>query len=122
MILSKRKFSAGAASVLAAGLVLVGTSFTASGQNGDHDSHWNAPRGYDDQYHENGQANPAARQGYEAGFGQGESDARAHHSFRPTHVDTYKNVPESPSTYKRDDFKRIYREAFVKGYSKGYGR
>lgn len=107
---------------LAAGLLLAGSSVVALGQYNDHDSHWNAPRGYDDAYHENGQANPAARQGYEAGFGQGESDARGHHSFRPTHVDTYKNVPESPSSYKRDDFKRIYREAFVKGYSKGYGR
>ena len=117
---AKQIVGARAVRVVAAGLFLAGTSMVSFGQHDD--SHWNAPRGYEDSFHENGQANPAARQGYEAGFGQGESDARGHHSFRPTHVDTYKNVPESPSTYKRDDFKRIYRDAFVKGYSRGYGR
>lgn len=83
---------------------------------------WNAPRGYNDYYQENGNANMAARQGYAAGFGQGESDFREHHSFRPTQVDTYKHVPESPKGFNRDDFKRTYREAFERGYSKGYGR
>ena len=86
------------------------------------DRSWNAPRGYNDYYQENGNANMVARQGYSAGFSQGESDFREHHSFRPTHVDTYKHVPDSPKGYNRDDFKRTYREAFERGYSKGYGR
>ncbi len=63
-----------------------------------------------------------ARQGYSAGFSQGESDFREHHSYRPTKVDTYKHVPESPKDFNRDDFKRAYREAFERGYAKGYGR
>ncbi len=50
---------------------------------------WNAPRGYDNYYHENGTANMAARQGYAAGFSQGQSDFRLHHSFRPTQLQTY---------------------------------
>lgn len=83
---------------------------------------WNAPRGYDDYYHENGSANMAARQGYAAGFSQGEEDFRQHHSFRPTHVDTYKHIPDSPKGVNRDEFKRTYREAFERGYAKGYGR
>ena len=93
-----------------------------SDQDRYDDRNWHAPRGYDDYYHENGQANMAARQGYMAGFQQGESDNNNHHSFRPTHVDSYKHVPESPKGINRDDFKRIYREAFQRGYEKGYGR
>ena len=83
---------------------------------------WNAPRGYNDYYQENGSPNMSARQGYAAGFSQGESDFREHHSFRPTKVDTYKHVPESPQDVNRNEFKRTYREAFERGYSKGYGR
>ena len=86
------------------------------------DRNWNAPRGYNDYYQENGNANMVARQGYAAGFSQGESDFREHHSYRPTKVDSYKHVPESPKEFNRDDFKRTYREAFERGYSKGYGR
>lgn len=86
------------------------------------DRNWNAPRGYNDYYHENGDSNMVARQGYAAGFTQGESDFREHHSFRPTHVDSYKHVPESPKGFNRDEFKRFYREAFERGYSRGYGR
>lgn len=94
------------------------------GQDRDryNDRNWNAPRGYNDYYQENGSSNMVARQGYAAGFSQGESDFREHHSFRPTKVDSYKHVPESPHEFNRDDFKRLYRQAFERGYSKGYGR
>ncbi len=88
----------------------------------DRNRDWNAPRGYNDYYQENGSANMVARQGYAAGFNQGESDFREHHSFRPTKVDAYKHVPESPKGFNRDEFKRTYRESFERGYSKGYGR
>jgi hypothetical protein len=81
---------------------------------------WNAPRGYDGYYHENGAPNMAARQGYAAGFDQGQSDFRLHHSFRPTHVDTYKHVPNSPQAINRKDFERMYHEAFERGYSEGF--
>ena len=84
---------------------------------------WNAPRGYGDYYREgNGQANLAARQGYSAGISQGESDSHLGHSYRPTHVDTYKHVPDSPQSVNRNEFKHVYREAFERGYAKGFGR
>lgn len=83
---------------------------------------WSAPRGYDDFYHENGEVNMAARQGYSAGFAQGESDFQHGHSYRPMHVNTFKHVPDSPQGINRNEFKRIYREAFERGYAKGFGR
>lgn len=83
---------------------------------------WTAPRGYDEYYHENGQSNMAARQGYSAGFAQGESDFQRGHSYRPTKVDTYKHIPDSPQGINRNEFKHIYREAFERGYAKGFGR
>ena len=116
------------ASLTLAGLLTISSALLAQGPPppGDHDRYdersWNAPRGYNDYYHENGDVNMAARQGYAAGLSQGESDFREHHSFRPTHVDTYRHVPDSPKGFNRDDFKRTYREAFERGYSRGYGR
>ncbi len=111
------------AGVLTASQALLAQGPSAWGPQDRYDERtWNAPRGYNDYYHENGNPNMAARQGYAAGFAQGESDFREHHSFRPTHVDTYKHVPESPQGFNRDDFKRTYRESFERGYSKGYGR
>ena len=86
------------------------------------DPNWTAPRGYNDAYQENGTPNMVARQGYAAGFSQGESDGREGHSFRPTKVDTYKHVPDSPKDVNRNDFKRVYRASCERGYSKAYGR
>ncbi len=119
-----------ACAAMAAGMVSVGACGTGFAQGppppGVYERHdpqaWNAPRGYDEYYHENGQANLAARQGYSAGFAQGESDFRRHHSYRPTHVDTYKHVPDSPDAINRNDFKHLYRQAFERGYAKGFGR
>ncbi len=116
------------ASLALTGILSVSQTLIAQGPQspgyGDRndDRSWHAPRGYDDYYQENGNANMVARQGYAAGFSQGESDFREHHSFRPTKVDTYKHVPDSPKQFNRDDFKRLYREAFERGYAKGYGR
>ncbi len=117
---SRKKLRLYGAAIFTALMLGAGAVSVAHAQHDD--SHWNEPRGYGDFYHENGRANPAARQGYEAGFGQGESDARGHHSYRPTHVDTYKHVPDSPGDHNRGDFVRAYREAFMHGYAKGYGR
>lgn len=109
--------------ILSASQTLVAQGSPYPGPQDRYDERtWNAPRGYNDYYRENGNANMVARQGYAAGFSQGESDFREHHSFRPTKVDTYKHVPESPKEFNRDDFKRLYREAFERGYAKGYGR
>lgn len=111
------------AGILAMSQLVIAQGPPAAGPQDRYDERtWNAPRGYNDYYQENGNPNMAARQGYAAGFAQGESDFREHHSFRPTHVDTYKHVPDSPKEFNRDDFKRTYREAFERGYSKGYGR
>lgn len=88
------------------------------------DQHWgHGPDGYADQYHEqDGHPMYGARQGWSAGFEQGQSDRQQGHSFRPTHVDTFKHVPDSPGGYPRNLFKQEYRDAFVKGYAHGYGR
>ncbi len=93
-------------------------------QGGYDDQHWGrGPEGYGDQYHEQqGRPMLGARQGWVAGQAQGESDRQQGHSFRPTHVDTFKHVPRSPDGYPRDQFKNEYRDAFVRGYQHGYGR
>ena len=86
------------------------------------DQHWgNGPAGYADNYHEQ-QGHPmlGARQGWAAGQAQGQSDREHGHSNRPTQVDTYKHISDSPGGYPRDQFKQEYRDAFVKGYERGY--
>ena len=52
-------------SVVPAGLAQASQNDSAS---------WSAPRGYDLAYPENGTANMVARQGYAAGFNQGQAD------------------------------------------------
>jgi hypothetical protein len=45
------------------------------------------------------------------------------HNFRPTHDSNYKHAPEyGHPPIQRDEYKNIYREAYVHGYEKGYGR
>jgi hypothetical protein len=77
--------------------------------------------GYAQYYHEQGRPMVGARMGWQAGFAQGRSDRLHGHSFRPTHTDQFKNVPESPEGYPRDRFKHEYRDAFIRGYQRGYG-
>jgi hypothetical protein len=79
------------------------------------------PEGYGQYYHEQ-QGHPmfGARQGWAAGIAQGQSDRQQGHSNRPTHVDTYRHVPRSPDGYPRDQFAHEYRDAFVRGYERGY--
>ena len=77
--------------------------------------------GYGEVYHEpQGHPMLGARQGWIAGRAQGESDRQYGHSNRPTKVDTFKHVPNSPEGYPRDQFKQEYRDAFIKGYERGY--
>lgn len=79
--------------------------------------------GYDNYYHERpDHPQIGSRMGWQAGFAQGQSDREHGHSFRPTHTDQYRNVPEAPEGYPHHLFKQEYRDAFVKGYSHGYGR
>jgi hypothetical protein len=85
-----------------------------------HDSSdWQAPRGYDMAYPENGTPNMVARQGYAAGFNQGQADASRGKKFKPTESDAYEHA-KIPKGMDKDQFKQQFRESFVKGYSNGF--
>lgn len=85
----------------------------------ESDSNWQSPRGYDEAYPENGTPNMVARQGYAAGFSQGQADASRGKKFEPTESDAYEHA-KIPKGMSRDEFKQQFREAFVKGYTNGY--
>lgn len=80
---------------------------------------WQAPRGYDQAYPENGTPNMVARQGYAAGFNEGQADAAVGKKFSPTDNKAYGKAV-IPKGMDKDEFKQEFREAFVKGYSNGY--
>ncbi|HVC46279.1 MAG TPA: hypothetical protein VND90_03440 [Terracidiphilus sp.] len=82
-------------------------------------SGWQAPRGYELAYPENGSPNMVARQGYAAGFSQGEADHGRSKKFKPTDSDAYKDA-KIPKGMDKHQFKEQFREAFVKGYSNGF--
>jgi hypothetical protein len=66
---------------------------------------------------------PASRWGYQDGFNDGSHDRATGHSFLPTHDSNYKHAPEYEHLpIPRDEYKNIYREAYVHGYERGYGR
>ncbi|HEY0784350.1 MAG TPA: hypothetical protein VGD62_00670 [Acidobacteriaceae bacterium] len=86
------------------------------------DAHWgNGPQGYGEYYQEQGRPNFGARRGYATGYEMGVSDRRTGHSYRPTHLDEFKHVPDPPPGISHDEFKHFYREAFLRGYQRGYG-
>jgi hypothetical protein len=80
--------------------------------------------GYSAFYHDSEDApNYAAHWGYHDGLADGSHDRETGHSFRPTHDSAYKHAPEyGHPPIGRDEYKNIYREAYVHGYEKGYGR
>lgn len=80
---------------------------------------WQAPRGYDEAYPENGTPNMVARQGYAAGFNEGQADAARGKKFSPTDNKAYTKAV-IPKGMDKNDFRQRFREAFVKGYSNGY--
>src|SRR5271170_3137600 len=80
---------------------------------------WSAPRGYDMAYPENGTPNMVARQGYAAGFNQGQADVSRGQSFKPTENKAYAHA-KIPKGMDKDTFKTEFREAFVKGYTNAY--
>jgi hypothetical protein len=87
-----------------------------AGAQSSYDSQsWQAPRGYDEAYPENGQPNMVARQGYAAGFNEGQADAARGKKFEPTANKAYEKAVIPKGMDKQD-----FREAFVKGYSNGY--
>ena len=65
----------------------------------------------------------AGHWGYQDGYNDGSHDRATGHSFRPAHDAAYKHAPEyGHPPINRDEYKNIYREAYVRGYEKGYGR
>ena len=95
------------------------TTTTHTETQSHDDANWQAPRGYDEAYPENGTPNMVARQGYAAGFNQGMADASRGKKFEPTDNQAYGKAI-IPKGMNSDDFKQQYREAFVKGYTNGY--
>ena len=94
------------------------TTTTTTTQSYDS-SDWKGPRGYDMAYPENGSPNMVARQGYAAGFSQGQADASRCKKFKPTESDAYEHA-KIPKGMDKDRFKLEFRAAFVKGYSNGF--
>jgi len=94
------------------------TTTTTATQSYDS-SDWQAPRGYDSAYPEHGSPNMVARQGYAAGFSQGQADAAGGKKFKPTESDAYEHA-KIPKGMDKDQFKQQFRESFVKGYSNGF--
>jgi hypothetical protein len=93
---------------------------TTTTETQSHDSSgWQAPRGYDLAYPETGTPNMVARQGYAAGFSQGQADAARGTKFKPTESDAYDHA-KIPKGMDKDAFKLQFREAFVKGYTNGF--
>jgi hypothetical protein len=81
-----------------------------------------AQSGYNTTY-QSDPAGYASHWGYQDGFNDGSHDRATGHSFRPTHDGAYKHAPEyGHPEIRRDEYKNIYREAYVRGYEKGYGR
>lgn len=103
-----------AGAVLSCALLLAPHSFAQ-----DDNNNWQAPRGYDQAYPENGHPNMVARQGYAAGFNQGQADAVKGKKFKPTDNDSYEHA-HIPDGMNKDEWRQQYREAFVKGYTNGY--
>jgi hypothetical protein len=96
------------------------TTTTTTETHSYYDSpEWQAPRGYDQAYPESGKPNMVARQGYAAGFNQGQADASRGKKFKPTESDAYDHA-KIPEGMNKDSFKQEFREAFVKGYTSGY--
>jgi hypothetical protein len=85
--------------------------------NGGYGGYGNG--GYDSRY----LTQIAQRNGYEDGVYYGQMDWRNGHSNRPTQVNGYRDADRgySSSLGSRDLFKRVYRDAFIRGYQQGYG-
>jgi hypothetical protein len=99
-------------------LIVVPAGLAQAPQDSDSAS-WSAPRGYDMAYPENGTPNMVAREGYAAGYNQGQADLSRGQSFKPTENKAYAHA-KIPKGMDKDTFKTEFREAFVKGYTNAY--
>lgn len=90
---------------------------------------WGRDDHRDDRYGRGGYGNLnglyriAQQNGYEDGVYYGQMDRRNGHSNRPTQVTGYRDADRGyhSSLGSKDDFKRVYRDAFIRGYQQGYG-
>lgn len=104
------------------GVALLATAFTGAAF---------AQEGYYPQpergYYEGGAAHETAERarsyGWHDGMADGQHDRYTGHSFRPTHSDRYEDASDhgDHDGMSRDEFKRIYRDAYYRGYQRGYG-
>ena len=69
-----------------------------------------------------GYANPASAAGYEDGYRQGLDDARDGDRRDPVRAKHYREGDRGYDRRygSRDDWKRVYRQAFIAGYDRGY--
>ena len=96
------------------------TTTTTTTETQTYDSpNWQAPRGYEVAYPENGSPNMVARQGYAAGFVQGQADIARGQKYRPTENHAYAHA-RIPKGMDKDQFHEQFKESFVKGYSNGF--
>jgi hypothetical protein len=87
------------------------------------DGAWRGQYGYRNNDPASTTAQRACSYGYNDGMAAGERDRRTGHSFRPTHSDRYEDASDhgNHDGMSRDQFKGIYREAYFRGYQRGYG-
>ena len=97
------------------------TTTTRTETQSSDSSNWQAPRGYDAAYPESGAPNMVARQGYAAGFSQGQADAAGGKKFKPAESAAYDHA-KIPKGMDKDAFRLQFRESFVKGYTNGFGK
>ncbi len=84
-----------------------------------------ADPGYNTYYHDGEQTADRARHwGYHDGFVDGRKDQEHGHSFRPTQDDHFKDAPDHGDHHgmSRDQYKNLYRDAYMHGYENGYRR
>ena len=60
-----------------------------------------------------------ARQGYAAGFDEGQAARERGKKFSPTDTRAYEKAI-IPKGMNKDEFRQQFREAFVKGYTNAY--
>ncbi len=62
--------------------------------------------------------------GYRDGIAAGSKDARTGHSYRPEEHDSWKDGDHgySGSYGSKNEYKHVYRSAYIAGYSDGFGR
>lgn len=93
--------------------------------DGQYAERYPSDRGYDSYYHEGADTASRARQwGYRDGLVDGRKDREHGHSFRPTQDDRYEDASDHGDHHgmSRQEWKNLYRDAYVHGYERGYGR